>query len=219
MSAGPEGSVILSLYEKGMAASPARRAALLCAAAGADPEALPMGDVDRRIWGFLNAMFSGPHEAVSACSDCGEAVEFVMPPDFAPPPRVGGDEVEVSYRGTSHKVRMPRLADVRDGRARLENLAPDAPWDDPGFVAAAEEALEAADPGLRLLVVLQCAACGSEQSKVFDAAGYTWQRVELAARQLLREIVSLARSLGWSEADLLGMSAARRAIYLAELGE
>ena len=219
MATGPEGSVILSLYEKGMAASPAGRAALLCSAAGADPDALPLGDVDRQIWGLLTRMFAGPHDAVSACSDCGEAVEFVMPPDFAPPPRVGAAEVEVAFGGTSYKVRMPLLADVSGGQANLENLAPDAPWNDRDFVARVEDALEAADPGLRTRVVMQCATCGSEQSKLFDAAGYTWGRVEQAARQLVRDIVSLAASLGWSEADIAAMSDARRAMYLAELGQ
>lgn len=216
---GPTGSVILSLYEQGMAAGPAKRAALLCAAAGADEPArdLPLGDLDRQIWALHKTLFHGAQEATAACAHCGVVLEFTLPPDFSLPDRQDAELVEVSYAGEAFQVRMPRLSDVASGRIDFDRLAPGAPWDRPEFVDLVEAALEAADPGLHVSIALTCHACQQVQSQVFDAVGFSWANLEQGARRLIRETARLARAFGWSESDILGMTPQRRALYLAEL--
>lgn len=217
MMAGPTGSAILVIYGRGMAAGPAERASLLCAAAGGDSDRLSVGDVDRAIWGWLRATFDGPHDAVLTCAACGDDVEFTLPDDFAWPARQGDDMVTVVHGGAEHRMRMPRLADLRGGTLARDRLADGAPWDDPAFAAAAEAALLEADPGIRVEVRLDCAACGAAQVTVFDAAGFAWARLEQAARRVVREVATLARAFGWSEAELTAMTPERRAIWLAEV--
>lgn len=218
MAAGPTGSAILDIYEQGMAADPARRAALLCAAAGGDAASMPLGDVDRAIWTWLRATFDGPQEAVLTCAACGEDVEFTLPDGFAlPARRGGGDRVKVAHGGNGYSLRLPRLGDVRDGALERAALAQDAPWDDPDFEAAAQDALLQADPGLLVQLKLECAACGAVQERPLDVAGFAWARLEQAARRAVREVARLARAYGWSKAELTAMTPERRAIWLAEL--
>ena len=220
MTTGPIGSVILNIYDQGMAADPADRAALLCAMGGGDAAQLSIGDVDRTIWAWFEGLFDGPHEAVMSCVDCGESVEFALPEGFALPPREGdGDRLTLAYGTQRYLLRLPRLTDVRNGTLARVALSEDAPWEDPNFEAIAQAALLKADPALQVELQLECAACGVVQMLPLDVAGFAWLRIEQSARRLVREVAQLARAFGWSEAELTAMTPARRAIWLTELGE
>lgn len=218
MSAGPTGSVILGLYEQGMTASPADRAALLARAGGSASDAT-LGDADRAAWGFLTRQFGAAQDAVLTCTACSEDVEFTLPPGFAPPEIGSKDSLSVTYKDATFALRMPRLSDLRNGTFNPRALAPDADWSDPEFRIAAEAALLAADPALKLYLSLSCAACAEDQTQAFDVTGFVWARLEQVARVLVRDVAKLARGYGWSEAEITAMTPARRAIYLRELGE
>lgn len=216
----PRGVAVLDIYEQGLAAGPAARAALLCDAAGDGPAAgeLTLGEVDRRIWAVQRRMFEALDEAITPCDACGTELAFTLPPEFDLPPATGEEAVAVEFQGSAYRVRMPRLGDVAGGGIDLASLAPGAPWDRPDFVARAEEALEAADPALRVQIALVCHACERRQSKTLDVAGFLWASIEHAAWRLIRDTARLAAAFGWSEAEILRMSARRRGLYLAELG-
>ena len=220
MMEGPTGSSILDIYLQGMAAEPARRAALLCTAGGGDASRLSIGDVDRAIWDWLRANFDGPLDAVMTCTACGESVEFTIPDDFSlPAPSAGTRRLRVAFGGSEYTLRLPRLDDFQGGVLSRDALSEGAPWSEPAFEAAAQSALLKADPGLQVEMKLECAACGSVQVLPLDVAGFAWARVEQAARRVVREVAKLARLFGWSEAELTSMTSARRAIWLAEIGE
>lgn len=142
-------------------------------------------------------------------------VEFSLPADFAPPPRVA-DAVEVVHDGASWRVRLPRAGDFADGALRVERLAEGAPWSDDAFLERAEAALEAADPGMDLRFSLACAECGATMERPFDAVAFFWREIEALERRLVAEVAALARAYGWSEAEILSMTPRRRALYLAE---
>lgn len=218
MAAGPTGSAILDIYGQGMAADPANRAALLCQAGGGDALTLSVSDVDRTIWSWLRATFPGPLDAVLDCAACGQGVEFTLPDGFVLPEReTRSERLKVAYGGKEYALRFPRLDDLRGGALARDALAHDAPWNDPGFEAAAEVALLKADPGLKVELRLECAVCGTVQVQPLDAAGFAWARLEQAARRAASEIAQLARAFGWSEAELTAMTPQRRAIWLAEI--
>ncbi len=220
MMEGPTGSSILDIYLQGMAAEPARRAALLCTAGGGDASRLSIGDVDRAIWNWMRASFDGPLEAVMTCTACGESVEFSMPDDFGlPAPSAANRRLEVGFGGRDYTLRLPRLEDIQGGVLAREALSEGAPWSEPAFEAAAQSALLQADPGLQVELKLECAACNSVQVLPLDVAGFAWARLEQAVRRVVREVAQLARAFGWSEAELTSMTSARRAIWLAEIGE
>jgi hypothetical protein len=211
-----DGAWLLTLYEGGLSAAPRARAALLAGAAlGQSAEGLTLGDVDRAIWSLRQALVGEGGEATTNCPVCGARMEFALPPGFAPPPAVAS-VAQVHWQGQSHDLRLPLLSDL--GRAGFgpAHLNPDAPWSDPGFAAAAEAALEAADPALRLQIALLCPDCATETLQDFDPAAYVWAELAEMARRLVREVADLARHYHWSEADITAMSPLRRALYLAE---
>lgn len=219
MMDGPIGSAILRLFEQGVAAGPSERAALLCEASNDDVTAsvLPLGDVDRCIWALQRRLFGDPIEATSTCIECGAELEFELPAGFDLPPRRGSDSVEIDHGGVVYVVRMPRLGDMDTGRLDVRVLCTEAPWDDATFVTAVETKLEAADPGLRVSIALACHACASTQTQALDIAGFLWKSIEQAARRLVHDTARIAAVFGWSEAEILGMTARRRALYLEEI--
>lgn len=219
MSSGPTGSVILGLYEQGMTASAAIRAELLARAGGCCEPRVTLGDADRAAWQFLTDQFGASQDAVLTCSACGEDVEFTLPPDFSPHAGKAKETVHISHKGRDYDLRMPDLSDLSTGRFDPRELCPNGDWSDHAFREACQAALLVSDPALKLDLSLTCAACGSEQTHVFDVTGYVWARLEQAARALVRDVAALARGYGWSEAEITAMSGARRAIYLRELGE
>jgi rubredoxin len=80
-----------------------------------------------------------------------------------------------------------------------------------------EGALESADPWADLSLAFQCPACGRDGEAGFDVASYLWEEVDVSARQLLNEVHLLAQAYGWSEAEILALSPARRSAYLARV--
>ncbi|MEM8958252.1 MAG: hypothetical protein AAGC86_10600 [Pseudomonadota bacterium] len=215
MQDGPTAAVILELYEKGMTADPAGRARLLCAAAGGDPDAAPLGDVDRAVWALHARLFDGASRAATAtCPECGDISEFELPEGLVPPARTGSDSVRIPFGGQDYTLRLPRLADVAGDAPDLAAIGPGAPWDAPGFAEAAEAALEAADPGMRLKLELTCTACGATSALPFDIPAWLWGRLAASGPRLVDEVARLAKAFGWSEAAILALSPARRALYL-----
>jgi len=76
------------------------------------------------------------------------------------------------------------------------------------------ESMTAADPQAEVRIELACPACEHQRSAVFDILTYLWSEIDEWARRLLIEIHALASAYGWSEADIMKMSARRRNLYL-----
>ncbi len=79
-------------------------------------------------------------------------------------------------------------------------------------------AIEAADPLAHLDLSLSCPDCAHAWAAGFDIASFLWGELDAWAWRTLREVDVLARVYGWSEADILSLSATRRQRYL-ELAE
>jgi hypothetical protein len=84
----------------------------------------------------------------------------------------------------------------------------------PALLAAIAEKMEQADPQANVQLNLNCDACGHRWSAIFDIVSYLWSEIDDWARRILREVHALASAYGWREADVLGMSARRRQLYL-----
>lgn len=68
--------------------------------------------------------------------------------------------------------------------------------------------------GTELLLDLRCAACEDAWQEPFDILSYVWNELSRHAKRLLHEVHVLAWAYGWSEADIVSMSPARRRMYL-----
>ena len=63
-------------------------------------------------------------------------------------------------------------------------------------------------------IAISCWACGAVDRADLDIARFLWTEIRHAAITVLRDVADLARAYGWSEASILSMNSARRAMYL-----
>jgi hypothetical protein len=75
-----------------------------------------------------------------------------------------------------------------------------------------------ADPQADVQIELACPACRHSWLMVFDILSYLWNEIDDWAQRILREVHSLAIAYGWTEHEILGMSARRRRSYLDIIG-
>ncbi|MGF6289674.1 hypothetical protein [Paraburkholderia youngii] len=79
---------------------------------------------------------------------------------------------------------------------------------------AVAEAIAGLDPQAGIEFDMTCPACGRAFVAELDAASLLLEELDARARQSLREVHILASQYGWSECEILSMSAARRARYV-----
>ena len=65
---------------------------------------------------------------------------------------------------------------------------------------------------------MHCQACGRLGSAQLDAGELLWAQIERGARGVLLQVHLLASTYGWTESEVLSLSAERRAAYLAWAG-
>jgi hypothetical protein len=75
-----------------------------------------------------------------------------------------------------------------------------------------------ADPQADVQLDLTCPECEHRWQAAFDIVTYFWTEINAWAHRILREVHTLASAYGWREADILAMSAWRRAYYLELVG-
>jgi hypothetical protein len=100
-------------------------------------------------------------------------------------------------------------------RCLLDNRAEGLP--EPLLTELADR-LSRKDPFADVTLALQCVACGHSWRVIFDIATFLWNEIDALARRLMLEVLALARAFGWSESDILAMSAVRRQFYLEMAG-
>jgi hypothetical protein len=101
---------------------------------------------------------------------------------------------------------------LRARRAGIDLSAIDLP---DSSVAALADQLEQLDRPILCRLSLTCQNCGHEWPANLDIVSYLWTKITSHARHALADVHELARAYGWSEADVFGMSDARRQEYLS----
>lgn len=228
------GSEMLSLWERGAGRHALDRSALLAAAARPDWPAdgiadLPLGAVNASVLRLRMACFGPRIDGHADCPECGERLALALDVR-ALLGAVTEQDASASRREAEVaglQVRAPTLRDlaaVADDadapRALLGRctLAGDASRLDDAALQAVEAQLDALDPHADLALSLQCVACGHADRVQLDAGQLMWDELEAHALRLLREVHQLASAYGWSEAQILALTPARRASYLAMTG-
>jgi hypothetical protein len=84
----------------------------------------------------------------------------------------------------------------------------------PGLQEIAERELAVLDPQAEILIDLTCQVCGHRWQTVFDIVAFLWREIHTRARRLLQEVDVLARTYGWTETEVLGLSEVRRRLYV-----
>ncbi|HET8683133.1 MAG TPA: hypothetical protein VFM54_14870 [Micromonosporaceae bacterium] len=200
------------------------------------PETLPVGQRDALLLRLHAATFSDRLDGLSRCPQCATAVELTTscaallaaaPPDRDPPtePVVhAGHTVRWRLPDTRDLAALGGCADPAEGADVLldrcvvearNGHGPVAAADLPaGVRAAVAQAMAAADPLAEVTFALDCPQCSTHWESPLDVGEFVWARLRARADQLMREVDALARAYGWPEAEILGLSAGRRAAYL-----
>ena len=81
-------------------------------------------------------------------------------------------------------------------------------------IEAVGERLAEADPLAEIRLSFTCPRCEAGFEESLDLPSFVWSEMEARARRVLAEVHVLALAYGWSEAEILQLSPARREIYL-----
>jgi hypothetical protein len=226
-----EASDVLALWERGAHRNVLDRSALLCAWARPElPEHtiadLPLGTVTASLLQLREASFGVRIQCHVDCEHCGERLELVLlSPELLQPMTENPREIEVlglhvrapclrDLAAVANEVDVDRAARQLLARCTLHGAIEVGGLPDEAL-REVEDALEALDPNADLALDVHCAACGHCGTAQLDAGELLWDEIDARARALLCEVHVLARAYGWTEAEILGLGAARRATYLA----
>ena len=206
---------------------------------------LPIGARDAELMRLREKTFGASVTALAHCPNCGEQVEIgfslqdldstravsselpAIPPDTKPERLlISGYELAFRLPDTADLLNLP--TDKESARLALLEAclveashqgqpirAADLPQQ---VIQALTDRLEKADPLADVRMPLTCPACDYHWELVFDIVSFFWSEINAWAQRLLREVHILASAYGWSETEILSMSAWRRQRYLELVG-
>jgi hypothetical protein len=225
------GKLLLEAWERGAAQNDLDRSLTLLSVAW--PERswdevsdLSLAQVQRELLLLHRASFGDALRSYGSCPPCGARLELETQVDSLLSHEPTGSDHEVTWRhGTVvHSMRPATSRDLTalmlspDPRARLlERCMEGAPVESCGGAeceAMAVEHFNRVNEGAEIRLTLHCPACTRSEQVDLDIGRFLWAEVRHAAVSLLREVHQLAAAYGWSESAILGMSSARRSIYL-----
>jgi hypothetical protein len=226
-------TALLAVWEQGRHEAALDRALTLLSAAGAgrsEAGAWDLASRDVRLATVL-AELAGPDVSTCvACAGCGAVLD--VPVDVAAlarsPVPARADGFHATVTGTTVAFRLPTTDDLRDlpGLSRSAarrvlvgrctgRAAPEISDD---LADAVEAAMADVAPAGAVEFDVGCPDCGATTVAALDVPALLWAEVDLRAVALLREVHTLAAAYGWTEADVLALSPARRAAYLELVG-
>jgi hypothetical protein len=233
-------ATLFAAWERGLPQGPVQRALTLLAMAWPDRSAdewagTIIGERDEYLLRLRDEVFGSAIEASTACAACGErlVLSFTTHSIRAAPPALPEKDGRFSLQLNSYRIayRLPTSADLiavtenaaGNGREILLKRCVDVSKNgqpvDPSrlperVLKQVIERMAAADPQAEVQIELACPACEHRRSVVFDILSYLWSEIDDWAHRLLIEVHTLASAYGWSEADIMTMSAHRRDLYL-----
>jgi hypothetical protein len=178
---------------------------------------------DRVLFDCRAQVFGDRVEAVTSCPACGEQLEMHLAPSQIAPSkrdtaasstfrsvRIGGSRVRCRLPNSEDLLAVASLTDIAEAREQLIGRCVQS--DDPDLreQAAALLAHQADDVHLNLT----CPACGHAWQTGFDIAAFVWRELDDWAERTLHEIHMIASAYGWSESEILELSARRRQTYV-----
>jgi hypothetical protein len=223
-------SAVLTLWEQGVPLHPLDRG--LLALRVADPSATagvadwPLGRRNRALLDLHASWFGAQLAGWTSCPACDEKVEFeldarqlaAIAPDSEPADPVIVGEQAFRLPTSRDLACMVAAGDAEYSAAGLaERCRIGGPhtvgWTD-DLLETIGEQLAAADPLAETRLALGCPSCGRGWDAALEIGRFVWAAVDAQARRLLWEVHALGSAYGWSEPEILALSAPRRAIYL-----
>jgi hypothetical protein len=230
---------LLELWDAGSRATPWGRAALLLQAAWPDAEVAqwPLGVVNARLLEVRAALFGSSWDCITNCPACTQAAEVRLHIATLLAAGPNGDVPETPSwhvigqgNGAPH-FRLPVLGDLANTKtegvpsasqlltaivAMPTSQSTDAPLLDlpAPMRTAIEQQLAQLDPLAAIDIVMDCPSCGHRWPAAADVVSMLWTELTALAKRLLGDVARLAAVFGWSESQILALSAVRRQHYL-----
>lgn len=231
---------IASIWERGRNRPDWSKALIALGAAlpDAKPGALAemsFGERNAHLLALRRSLAGSVVHAAVKCPVCGDPVAFEQSidellEDYSPP---AAREFEFASGGYVARYRLlnsgdlahtadyggePEAGEALAARALIEVAcageavaAADLPAD---IRDALARDMAARDPLAHIVIPLACMACGHLWPGTLQIVPLLWRELDREARQVLEEVVILARNYGWSEAQILAMDPSRRRYYL-----
>lgn len=177
---------------------------------------------DQALFDFRAQVFGDRVEAVTSCPACVEQLEMHLAlAQIAPSKsgtassafrtvRVGRSRVRCRLPNSEDLMAVASLTNIAEAREQLIARCVQSDDTDLREQAAALLTLHADDVQLDLT----CPACGHAWQTAFDIAAFVWRELDDWAERTLREIHMIASAYGWSESEILELSARRRQTYV-----
>lgn len=222
------------MWECGCAEDPIERALTILACCTGDSKErlahLGVGDRDARLLRLHAQMFGPSLDGFAECPACHECLEYTLlthdlavePPEDIPIALTAGDRsITLRVPDSLDLAEIAECADEVNAARQLAKrcivdtgteLAQDELTDE--LIEAIAARIAAADPRTETLIALSCSACRHEWEVTLDIERFLWSKISAVGKRLLREVHALASVYGWSEADILALSPARRQSYL-----
>lgn len=202
--------------------------------------AMPIGARDAWLLTLHESLFGPELDTLVGCPACSERLQSSFSTaDMRPPPAnedavaaipsvLRCDSYELDYR-LPNSDDLLEVIDARDDTSEsavarlLERCVlearrggtPAAVGELPAAVIdRLQEEMALRDPGADTRVALVCSACGHAFDRRFDIAAYLWDELDDWAQRTLAEVHTLASAYGWSEPQILALSASRRRHYI-----
>lgn len=230
---------VLQTWEHAHGEHPLRRALALLRTAWPEADAqawgtMPLGTRDAYLFQLQELLFGPELDTIAACPSCHETLETrFSTADLRTPQadearaslQVDGFELDYRLPGSDDLLAMVEGTGTDDGANRLlercvlsarhagsATPASELPL---AVVERLQQEMARRDPGADTTVALTCPACGHGFERRFDIGAYLWDELDDWAQRTLGEVHLLAGAYGWSEAQILDLSAARRSHYIA----
>jgi hypothetical protein len=227
---------LISIWERTPRAHPIDAViAILDVSGYGEPDAvarLPLGVRDAALLTVRASTLGDRAEACDRCPSCGLDVEVriacsALLEEISNPPdswivTVAGADIPVRPLNSLDAAAAAAASDPSAGRMILFRCAtgrvasPTDSGETDAVVIAVGESIIANDPLAEILLAFDCPACDASWTNVLDVASFVSSELRRHAEQLLNDVDTLARAYGWSEADVLAQSDARRAAYVAK---
>jgi GNAT superfamily N-acetyltransferase len=224
-------STLLTLWEAGLNALPVDRMYLLLRAGY--PEfsleqlgRLTLGEKEVLLLRLREQLFGEALACVVDCHGCGQRLEFEFAaadigaldyhPQHEPMAADGGLTVRAltlddlrRANGSGRRLLASALGQVEEkpNLSVVETLGAEV-------IGRVSASLQALDPLMNIQLDLRCPGCQGSWLAPFEAITYVWTEIERWGARMLQTVNRLAAAYGWSELDILSMSAWRRQRYL-----
>jgi hypothetical protein len=239
---------MLAAWEDGATKTPSQRALGLLAVVFPETSReqlaeLSIGQRDAMLLTLREQLFGQQVTAVVACPGCGERLDLTVDiRELRASPREAEAEVVVNVDGYDLRFRTVNAGDAMaladrpgDIQERLDfarelllqrcllsashdgiSIGADQIPHDVGDLLI--ERMAEADPMADIQLAMACPSCERRWSAALDIVSFLWTEIEVWAWRILNDVHTLASAYGWSERDILNMSANRRQCYLQMVG-